>query len=89
MEYSVIEDMEKTKSNVSMYDICNLPQQRYFIFNNFKYLPNMQHKSITTLESQLNPIENIPNIENNDADPPSPLRVVDLRSRIDQETESD
>jgi len=27
LEHNVIEDMKKTKENISMFDICSLPQQ--------------------------------------------------------------
>jgi hypothetical protein len=46
MEYNVIEDMKNTKENVSMYDICTLPQQRDLIMNTFKSLPVHNRKPL-------------------------------------------
>jgi hypothetical protein len=35
LEYIIIQDMRKTKDNISMYDICTLPQQRDLLIDTF------------------------------------------------------
>ena len=44
--------MKKNKSNVSMYDICNFPQQRYLIMNTFKYISIQQQKTTSIVYSK-------------------------------------
>jgi hypothetical protein len=36
LDYNVIEDMKKIKANISMFDICSLPQQRELLHDAFK-----------------------------------------------------
>jgi len=33
IDYNVIEDMKKTKDNISMFDICSLAQQHELLHN--------------------------------------------------------
>jgi hypothetical protein len=44
LEYSVIEYMKKTKANISMYDICTLPQQCVLLPDTFNF-DNTQKKT--------------------------------------------
>jgi hypothetical protein len=36
LDYNVIEDMKKTKANISMFDICSLTQQHELLHDAFK-----------------------------------------------------
>jgi rubrerythrin len=47
LEYSVIEDMNKTKENISMYDIYTLPQQRNLVIDNFNTTKSQKKKNPT------------------------------------------
>jgi hypothetical protein len=42
LDYNAIEDMKKTKANISIFDISSLPQQRDMIINTFKSPPSQQ-----------------------------------------------
>jgi hypothetical protein len=35
LDYNVVEDMKKMKENISMFDICSLPQQRELLHDAF------------------------------------------------------
>jgi len=35
LEYNIIEDLKETKANISVYDICALPQQYDLILDTF------------------------------------------------------
>jgi hypothetical protein len=49
LEYNVIEDLKKTKANISLYDICALPQQRDLILDTFKST-NPQKNIVVVME---------------------------------------
>jgi hypothetical protein len=49
-DYNVIEDMKKTKANISMFDICSLPQQHDLLHDTFNP-NNSQKKIIATTDS--------------------------------------
>jgi hypothetical protein len=36
LDYNVIEDMKKIKSNISIFDICSIPKQREILHDAFK-----------------------------------------------------
>ena len=40
MGYDIVEDIKKTKSNISLFELCNLPQQRKKLSEAFDTLPN-------------------------------------------------
>ena len=40
MGYDIIEDIKKTKANISLFELCNLPQQRRKILEAFDPQPN-------------------------------------------------
>jgi hypothetical protein len=50
LDYNVIEDMKKTKANISMFDICSLPQQHDLLHDAFNP-NNSQKKIIATTEN--------------------------------------
>jgi hypothetical protein len=50
LDYNVIEDMKKTKSNISMFDICSLPQQRELLHDAFNP-DDAQKRSIVVTEN--------------------------------------
>jgi hypothetical protein len=55
MDYNVIEDMKKTKENVSIFDICNIPQQRDLILQTFKTSLDVPQKTMENFEAKHNP----------------------------------
>jgi hypothetical protein len=50
LEYNIIEDLKKTKANISLYDICALPQQRDLILDTFNP-NNSQKKTIVVIDN--------------------------------------
>ena len=46
MGYEIIEDIKKTKANVSLFDMCNLPQQRRKLLESFDPQPDNNSKAI-------------------------------------------
>ena len=40
MGYDIIEDIKKTKANISLFELCNLPQQRRKLLEAFDPQPN-------------------------------------------------
>ena len=40
MGYDIVEDIKKTKANISPFELCNLPQQRKKLIDAFDPQPN-------------------------------------------------
>ena len=39
MGYDIVEDIKKTKANISLFELCNLPQQRKKLLETFNPRP--------------------------------------------------
>jgi hypothetical protein len=50
LEYNVVEYLKKLKANISVMDICRIPQQKYFLLQSFKSIEN----PMTSNEQQRN-----------------------------------
>ena len=40
MGYDIVEDIKKTKANISLFELCNLPQQRNKLLESFDPHPS-------------------------------------------------
>ena len=50
MGYDIIEDIKKTKDNISLFKMCNLPQQRKNLFEAFDAPVNKPQDDIQSEE---------------------------------------
>jgi hypothetical protein len=57
LDYNVIEDMKKTKANISMFDICSLPQQCELLNDAFN--PNDAHKRMVVVTDNTLPEDEV------------------------------
>ena len=46
MGYDIVEDIKKTKSNISLFELCNFPQQRNKLLEDFYPHPNSSQEDI-------------------------------------------
>ena len=46
MGYDIVEDIKKTKSNISLFELCNLPQQRKKLLEAFDPQPSRSEDDI-------------------------------------------
>ena len=46
MGYDIVEDIKKTKGNISLFELCNLPQQRKKLLEVFDPQPNVTPENI-------------------------------------------
>ena len=46
MGYDIVEDIKKMKVNISLFELCNLPQQRKNLLEDFDLRPNRSHDGI-------------------------------------------
>ena len=49
MGYEIIEDIKKTKANISLFELCNLPQQRKKILESFNPHPTVSQKLLNLM----------------------------------------
>ena len=50
MGYDIIEDIKKTQENISLFEMCNLPQQRKKLLEAFDSQTNKSHDDVQTEE---------------------------------------
>ena len=46
MGYDIVEDIKKTKTNISLFELCNFPQQRNKLLESFNPWPSSIPKPI-------------------------------------------
>ena len=46
MGYDILEDIKKTKANISLFELCNLPQQRKKLMEYFYPQPSSTSEAI-------------------------------------------
>ena len=53
MGYDIVEDTKKTKANISLFELCNLPHQRKKLMESFGSQPSSTSKAIE-LHTEIN-----------------------------------
>ena len=53
MGYDIIQDIKKTKKNISLFEMCNLPQQRRKLLESFDPQPSRSQANIQ-LDKEIN-----------------------------------